>query len=63
MYAMFSLLYLLFGQAALVSGQGFAANILKFVSSISTPPPIQPEEWDGLEYRYKRLVFRPTRKR
>ena len=39
-----------------------ASQGIKQVLSFLTPPPlIVPEDYDGLEYRWKFLVFRPGR--
>ena len=39
-----------------------ASQGLKQVLSLLTPPPlVVPEDYDGLEYRWKFLVFRPGR--
>ncbi|GJJ07468.1 hypothetical protein Clacol_001670 [Clathrus columnatus] len=54
------LFFLLLGLASPALGQGFVSDVLKNIGKISSPPPIQPEEWDGLEFRYGRVVFRPA---
>jgi hypothetical protein len=37
-----------------------ASALNKFVASLTPPPVINPVEYDGLEYRWKMLVFRPA---
>lgn len=35
------------------------ASALKLLAGLTPPPFVQPVEYDGLEYRWKMLVFRP----
>lgn len=45
-----------------VSAQGLPAGLLNAVKAITPSIPTQPEHWDGIEFRYNRIVFRPARK-
>jgi len=35
------------------------ASALKLLAGLTPPPFVQPLEYDGLEYKWKMLVFRP----
>lgn len=48
--------------ACSVSAQGLTGSILGFIQKAAPVPFVQPEDWNGTEYRYKRIVFRPARK-
>ena len=37
------------------------ASALKLLAALTPPPFVQPVEYDGLEYKWKMLVFRPGR--
>lgn len=41
---------------------GITGSIVGFLQRVTPAPIVQPEDWDGIEYRYKRIVFRPARK-
>ncbi|KAF8592328.1 DUF1682-domain-containing protein [Ramaria rubella] len=43
-----------------VSAQGITGTILNLARQLSPPPILQSQDWNGTEYRYGRLVFRPA---
>jgi len=56
---MLPFLFVVLSAARSVSAQGFAVNLLTALSKITPAPIVQTEDWNGTEYRYNRIVFRP----
>ena len=48
--------------ACSVSAQGISGSVFGFLQKVTPPPFVQSEDWNGTEYRYQRIVFRPARK-
>lgn len=48
--------------SAAAQAQGLTGNVLNFLQKVTPAPIVQSEDWNGTEYRYNRIVFRPARK-
>lgn len=61
---MFALLLFLLAATCTVSAQlqAVTAPIFNALRRLSPPPILQTEHWNGTEFRYNRIVFRPARK-
>ncbi|KAF8529028.1 DUF1682-domain-containing protein [Hysterangium stoloniferum] len=57
---MLPFLFIVLSAARSVFAQGFAVNLLTGLSKITPAPIVQTEDWNGTEYRYNRIVFRPA---